>query len=210
MLTHGFQPCLAAVNVTMKPGDMVLYESGSLIHGRPFPLIGRSFANIFIHFEPTGRKLNDHTDAYLKELDDFYPPYLLPDSPEISNWASNNPGGWRKPVPSAAVQQIYSPEAHHAAATGDVDRLQKVARKDKAALKKKDVNGWQPIHEAARAGHTEAVKLLLEHGENKDARTGHRGEGDSVLNLALAHLDEEHDLVQYLRSIGARDYAQEL
>lgn len=30
-----------AVNVTMEPGDMVLYESGSLIHGRPFPLKGR-------------------------------------------------------------------------------------------------------------------------------------------------------------------------
>lgn len=30
-----------AVNVTMEPGDMVLYESHSLIHGRPFPLKGR-------------------------------------------------------------------------------------------------------------------------------------------------------------------------
>jgi len=32
-----------AVNVTMEPGDMVLYESHSLIHGRPFPLKGRFF-----------------------------------------------------------------------------------------------------------------------------------------------------------------------
>jgi prolyl 4-hydroxylase len=30
-----------AVNVTMKPGDMVLYESGSLVHGRPFALKGK-------------------------------------------------------------------------------------------------------------------------------------------------------------------------
>jgi prolyl 4-hydroxylase len=30
-----------AVNITMEPGDMVLYESGSLVHGRPFPLKGR-------------------------------------------------------------------------------------------------------------------------------------------------------------------------
>jgi hypothetical protein len=35
-----------AVNVTMEPGDMVLYESHSVIHGRPFPLKGRFFANI--------------------------------------------------------------------------------------------------------------------------------------------------------------------
>jgi hypothetical protein len=32
-------------------GDMVLYESHSVIHGRPFPLKGRYYANIFIHFE---------------------------------------------------------------------------------------------------------------------------------------------------------------
>ena len=37
-----------AYNVTMQPGDMVLYESHSLIHGRPFPLNGKYFANIFV------------------------------------------------------------------------------------------------------------------------------------------------------------------
>ena len=40
-----------ATNVTMLPGDMVLYESHSVLHGRPFPLKGRFMANIFIHFE---------------------------------------------------------------------------------------------------------------------------------------------------------------
>lgn len=45
-----------AYNVTMKPGDLVLYESHSIIHGRPFPLKGRFFANIFIHFEPAQPK----------------------------------------------------------------------------------------------------------------------------------------------------------
>jgi prolyl 4-hydroxylase len=34
-----------AENVTMEPGDMVLYESHSVIHGRPFPLKGRFFAS---------------------------------------------------------------------------------------------------------------------------------------------------------------------
>ena len=32
-----------AHNVTMEPGDMVLYESHSVVHGRPFPLKGSSF-----------------------------------------------------------------------------------------------------------------------------------------------------------------------
>ena len=41
-----------AENVTMKPGDVILYESHSVLHGRPFPLKGKYFANIFAHFEP--------------------------------------------------------------------------------------------------------------------------------------------------------------
>ena len=41
-----------AHNVTMLPGDMVLYESHSTMHGRPFPLKGRFYANIFVHFKP--------------------------------------------------------------------------------------------------------------------------------------------------------------
>jgi prolyl 4-hydroxylase len=39
-----------AYNVTMLPGDMVLYESHSVLHGRQFPLKGRFMANVFIHF----------------------------------------------------------------------------------------------------------------------------------------------------------------
>jgi prolyl 4-hydroxylase len=41
-----------AYNVTTKPGEIVLYESHSVLHGRPFPLKGRFYANIFIHFAP--------------------------------------------------------------------------------------------------------------------------------------------------------------
>jgi len=41
-----------AHNITMQPGDMVLYESHSVLHGRPFPLKGKYYANIFVHFKP--------------------------------------------------------------------------------------------------------------------------------------------------------------
>jgi len=41
-----------AHNITMAPGDVVLYESHSVLHGRPFPLRGKYFANIFVHFKP--------------------------------------------------------------------------------------------------------------------------------------------------------------
>jgi hypothetical protein len=32
-----------AYNISMVPGDMVLYESHSILHGRPFPLVGRYY-----------------------------------------------------------------------------------------------------------------------------------------------------------------------
>lgn len=32
-----------AHNISMLPGDMVLYESHSVLHGRPFPLVGRHY-----------------------------------------------------------------------------------------------------------------------------------------------------------------------
>mmetsp|Transcript_23436 Transcript_23436/g.56578 ORF Transcript_23436/g.56578 Transcript_23436/m.56578 type:complete len:294 (-) Transcript_23436:1363-2244(-) len=41
-----------AHNITMQPGDMVLYESHTVLHGRPFPLMGRYYANVFVHFKP--------------------------------------------------------------------------------------------------------------------------------------------------------------
>ena len=41
-----------AYNVTLKPGDMALYESHTVLHGRPFPLKGNFYANLFVHFIP--------------------------------------------------------------------------------------------------------------------------------------------------------------
>jgi len=37
-------------NVTLEPGDIVYYESAKLLHGRPTPLEGASYSNIFVHF----------------------------------------------------------------------------------------------------------------------------------------------------------------
>lgn len=194
----------------MEPGDMVLYESGSLMHGRPFPLKGRFYANIFIHFEPTGRKAGDTTLDYLDELDDFYPPYLLPNSPESSNWARNHPGGWNKPSPSAPLQQVFSEPAHRAAGTGDVDRLEKMALQDKSLLHKVDSNGWQPLHEAVRGGHLGVVEALIRHGVDKNARIGKDGKGESPLNLALQYRNVGDPVINYLVSIDAQDIESEL
>jgi hypothetical protein len=192
-----------AVNVTMEPGDMVLYESGSLIHARPFPLKGRYMANIFIHFEPTGRKLGDTTDAYLDDLPDFLPPYIQENSPWVPRWSSANPGGWRRPSPSAPQLHSNAREGHIAAALGDVARLEYIASKSKSSLHQADENGWQPLHEAARSGHKDAAELLIKHGVDKDVRTGRQG--SSPLNIALQFHDEDSAIVEFFRNLGAKD-----
>lgn len=196
-----------AVNVTMEPGDMVLYESGSLMHGRPFPLKGRYYANVFIHFEPTGKKI-DGSPAK-ESWDDFFPPYILPDSPETENWERRNPQGWRKAVPSATTQQINSPEGHRAAAMGDVDSIKKLVKTDKRLLRKRDGNGWSPLHEAIRGGHKDIVVLLIEQGSDINERTRRDRKGSSPLHLALEHHSMNHPVTQYLVSLGAVDISDD-
>ncbi len=39
-------------SLLMRPGDMIFYESAKLLHGRPIPLKGSHYDNIFIHFRP--------------------------------------------------------------------------------------------------------------------------------------------------------------
>lgn len=41
-----------AHRVALQPGEMLLYEGGRLQHGRPEPLNGRSYANVFVHYKP--------------------------------------------------------------------------------------------------------------------------------------------------------------
>lgn len=41
-----------AYNVTLAPGEVALYESSTIVHGRPYPLRGNFFANVFVHFIP--------------------------------------------------------------------------------------------------------------------------------------------------------------
>lgn len=183
---------------------MVLYESGSLLHGRPFALKGRFYANIFIHFEPTGEHIYD---GEWEELDDFFPPYIVPDSPERDNWARRNPGGWRKHSPSSA--QVTKPEGHAAAAAGDIDTLTELAIENKRSLHARDKNGWQPLHEAVRAGHIDAVRLLVEHGADINAVTN-GGSGVSPYHIALASHSSSHPVAEFLEALGAVNVGPEL
>eukprot|EP00591_Stephanopyxis_turris_P013528 CAMPEP_0195511534 /NCGR_PEP_ID=MMETSP0794_2-20130614/3819_1 /TAXON_ID=515487 /ORGANISM="Stephanopyxis turris, Strain CCMP 815" /LENGTH=456 /DNA_ID=CAMNT_0040639151 /DNA_START=95 /DNA_END=1462 /DNA_ORIENTATION=- len=189
-----------AYNVSMKPGEMVLYESHSVVHGRPFPLKGRLYANIFIHFEPVGHSLRHNAKeaaaardihAQYKEAvnkgvgghegaHDGLPPYISEGTEEAKRWKQSHPGNWHQT--EKKTFETGSTEAHHAAGVGDIETLKKIAKdkKKRRDFVKEDANGWQPIHEGARGGHTDVIRLLINNGADVNARTNH-GEGGTAL-----------------------------
>ena len=61
-------------------------------------------------------------------------------------------------------------DAHTAGRMGDMTALTAIGTKDINLLKVYDNNGWTPLHEAARNGHLEAVKFLIDHGLDKVSR----------------------------------------
>lgn len=214
-----------AENVTMEPGDMVLYESHSVIHGRPFALKGRYFANLFVHFEPVGHTLRHHnheTDAgedvnqkYRDALErglggheneqDGLPSYILAGTPEEDHWRRSHPNNKRSRKKSFTTGSTV---AHLAAQGGDVDALKHEIKKKKDLVNAKDKNGWQPLHEGARGGHLDVVKYLVENGADVNATTG--SDGGTALYYARQRLDENHPVISFLESLGALETGPDL
>eukprot|EP00586_Coscinodiscus_wailesii_P008116 CAMPEP_0172522434 /NCGR_PEP_ID=MMETSP1066-20121228/293120_1 /TAXON_ID=671091 /ORGANISM="Coscinodiscus wailesii, Strain CCMP2513" /LENGTH=469 /DNA_ID=CAMNT_0013305433 /DNA_START=130 /DNA_END=1539 /DNA_ORIENTATION=+ len=209
-----------AYNVTMEPGDMVLYESHSVLHGRPYPLKGRFYANVFIHFEPTGHSLRHHgLDFGQSNVNEKYkidsskgigghehdngglPTYITQGSEWAQKWRQEHGQEVWEPAQSSTFT-TGSTEAHVAASEGDLDALREIAVTDKTALTKKDKNGWEPIHEAARNGHVEVVRFLHENGSNINEKTNY-GNGQTPFQIAYEQLGGEHPVLDLLKSLGA-------
>ena len=227
-----------AYNVTMEPGDMVLYESHSVLHGRPFPLKGRFMANLFIHFEPTGHslkyhgydpraELRDNTQQYRKAVEhasgghetdhhdtSSLPPYLLPGSPEVEYYfAHRRSDRYFKQSPSVgsnndAASATGSTTAHEYAAMGDVKGLIRLLENKSHLVHARDQNGWTPLHEGARSGHMDIVKALVEMGANINERS-FSGLGGTPLYYAKIN-GIENEAYHFLRSIGAVEIGPEL
>ncbi len=129
-----------AVNITMEPGDMILYESHSLIHGRPFPLKGRYYANVFIHFEPFDGWDTARDQTNLGDNNGDLPPYIIPGSPEESNYREYYPNGWFK-----NYAEGDEPPVGEWARDGNLEELQKVSVLEPRLLRFEDMNGWAPV-----------------------------------------------------------------
>jgi hypothetical protein len=61
---------------------------------------------------------------------------------------------------------LDAPEVHKAAAAGDTVKLWKTKKREWSRV---ELNGWQPIHDAARSGHSSIVKVFVKSGIDMDA-----------------------------------------
>jgi prolyl 4-hydroxylase len=207
-----------AHNLTMEPGDMILYESHSILHGRPFPLKGRYMALMFVHFEPTGHSIKHHnhdasgdfnSDVHQQYRDSVrsgmggheavdrsnngLPPYLIPNSPEEANYRQHHP----ETKPSKTVTT-----AHTLAKQGRANELIQLLDDQNHLVHAKDDNGWTPLHEGARAGHVDVVKYLVEKGANVNERS-QNGKGGNALFYAYENHGKESAVYQFLETTGA-------
>lgn len=177
-----------AHNITMDPWDVVLYESHSVIHGRPFPLQGRFFANLFIHYEPYVKL---HSDRVVDEsLLTVVPPYLIPGSASETRWSAKHTNGW-----------LLLRDVSLMAQKGDLATLQFATSIDSSLYRMADAKGWQPIHEAARFGHLHIVKWLIEQGVSYNESTK-SAKFPTPLAIAKRHLTNDHPVVTFLESQG--------
>ena len=75
---------------TLLPGEMLLYESAALVHGRPYPLDGEAYANAFVHFRPESGW--DYRPSQL--LEDYLPTKLtVLNTVPLSDGAAAGGGG---------------------------------------------------------------------------------------------------------------------
>jgi len=159
-----------AANITMEPGDMVLYESHSTIHGRPFPLKGRFYANVckwrtdacnaaqyfesrclnaqhshpllvtVIHFEPTGHSLR-HNAKEEANKKDVDKKYRESLERGVGGHENDNQG-----LPSYIIPG--TPEESH---------WRKTHPQGSGKKQNSFTTGSTPAHEAAQQGNTEEL-----------------------------------------------------
>ena len=92
-----------------------------------------------------------------------------------------------------------------AAAKGHIYKVKTLIESDVKSIHSRDMNGWQPIHEAVRSGHTEIVKLLVENGADIASLTA---SGASPLWWAKRTLEPGHSVIKFLEDLGAPEIGE--
>lgn len=100
-------------------------------------------------------------------------------------------------VRTICVEQLGSMPIHCAALFGEAELVNHIIRLDPSTVNDKDLEGDTPLHIAARGGHMEVVRVLLEgNADHKDLNNENR------LPLSLVDLDlrkQYFELIDELR-----------
>lgn len=153
-------------------------------------------ANVFVHFEPIGA-LNAPIDFALQ-----LPPYILPGTYEATQFLAENPRDYLAKLLGTPSNDTY---AHSLAAENELEELIDLLDKEEGWVLDRDENGWTPLAEAIRNGHTEVVGLLLSRGADPHLLLGKDGIDGSLMYMAKQELGDEHPVVQLLSEHGARE-----
>jgi hypothetical protein len=222
-----------AYNVTMVPGDMTLYESHSVLHGRPFPLNGTMYANVFVHFIPIDHdEINEHDEALRVQQSKQTKGGLFS---KLLGGKSSNIGGHEQDNHDEASLKKHMANAHrkfegkqeenneevvdpnedsartplHAAASlGEMDAVSDLLSSTTGVemLNVQDANGWTPLHEAIRAGDVAVIKLMVDKGADMALKTT---KGGTALWWAR-RLGSSPELIEFLESVGALEEGEDL
>ena len=200
----------------------MLYESHTVLHGRPFPMKGRKYANVFVHFQPV-----EHDAMNMKLMNSQEAGAMKERTKPVGSGKNAKIGGHEQSNHDDAevkkhvehhrhrhvdVEEEEEEEEeeqrietgattlHIAAVRGDINMVEKLLREHPEMLHANDRNSWQPLHEAVRNGHLDIVRMLIDSGADIGALTSN---GASALWWAKRSLPRGHSVIAYLEGIGA-------
>ena len=109
------------------------------------------------------------------------------------------------------VVNFTAEDIRKAAAEGNESEFERYILEQPDWLEEPDDNGWLAIHEAARGGHSNIMKAILDHPSTTqdyvNARYGSDGRGGNALWLAKESYGIDHPIVQYLKEHGFQSLA---
>lgn len=220
-----------AHNVTMEPGDMVLYESHTVLHGRPFPMKGRAYANLFVHYQPIDHEEVNARDRQLAEA--------AKNKNALSFFGINSNKQYKAPTVSRRAAKIggHEQDQHdeediqkHLDQIDAEERLKRSPQGDSSSNKRESFGSSVKKLMNARKTEVEENELLYDEEVNEVSpdellrRCASRGHIEGVVrilkvpsNMGLIHVEDENgwqvlheavrgghlETVRYLVEMGA-------
>jgi len=139
--------------------------------------------------------------------DDGLPGYIKRGTHEDKMWHMSHPNNKKSAIRDTST--TGSTQAHKYAQDGNVEGLTEVVNKIGNLVNAKDANGWTPLHEGARGGFEDIVKVLVEKGADINEKTAGDG-GMSALYIAIEENGEDSPIVEFLESLGALSLGPDL